>query len=218
VLPTINRVVPAVPPAAGRAGLMFLGGFGHAPNVHAAIHLVEDLLPAIRDELGPVGLTIVGSRPPAAVKALADVEGVEVTGFVEDLAPWFERSRVMVAPLLYGAGVNGKLTHSMACGLPIVTTPVGAEGLRARDGVDLLIGEDDDAFAAAVARVYRDDALWARMSRAGLALAAELFGPRVAREALAEILERASRKRARSGGDARLGCGQPALRRTTIPS
>ena len=196
VIPTINRILPGVPPAVGRAGLMFLGGFGHTPNVDAAIHLVEDLLPRIRQRLGPVGLAIVGSRPPDAVKALAEVAGVEVTGFVDDLTPWFERSRLMVAPLRYGAGVNGKLTHSMASGLPIVTTPIGAEGLGAADGSDLLIAEDDDAFVAAVARLYGDDELWTQMSWAGLRLAGERFGPRVAREALAEILARATRAEA----------------------
>jgi GT2 family glycosyltransferase/SAM-dependent methyltransferase len=223
VLPTINRVVERHPPVGGRSGLMFLGGFAHSPNVDAAIRLVEDLLPRIRAELGPVGLAIVGSNPPAAVKALARVDGVEVTGFVEDLTPWFERSRMMVAPLVYGAGVNGKLTHSMASGLPIVTTAVGAEGLQGRDGADLLIAADEEAFVAAVVRLYRDDALWTRLSQAGLALAARRFGPEVARSALEQIVARATAARDRHDSPQpherpSAIAGQRDLRRTTIPS
>ena len=203
VLPTINRVVDATEPAGGRSGLMFLGGFRHTPNCDTAIHLVENLLPRIRAELGPVGLAIVGSHPTAAVRALADVPGVEVPGFVEDLTPWFQRSRLMAAPLLYGAGVKGKLTHSMASGLPVVTTPLGAEGLHARSEVELLIAADDTAFVEAVVRLYRDDELWTTLSAAGRALAARCFGPQVARTALAEIV-------ARTGEPAAVDAGQAA--------
>jgi GT2 family glycosyltransferase/SAM-dependent methyltransferase len=190
VIPTINRPVAEVASTDGRAGLMFLGGFRHPPNVDCAVHLVQEILPRVRDALGAVvPVTIVGSHPPEEVQALAEVDGVEVPGFVGDLAPYFQRHRLMAAPLRFGAGVKGKITHSMAAGLPVVTTSIGAEGLTAVDGEHLLVADDDAGFAAAIAALYRDDDLWRRLSANAQALAAKRFEPHVAHDALAGILE-----------------------------
>jgi glycosyltransferase involved in cell wall biosynthesis len=168
---------------------MFLGGFRHPPNVDCAIHLVQEILPLVREAVGPVPVVIVGSHPPEEVEALAEVDGVEVAGFVEDLGPYFQRHRLMAAPLRFGAGVKGKITHSMAAGLPVVTTSIGAEGLTGVNGEHMLVADDHAGFAAAVAALYRDDDLWRRLSSNAQALAARRFEPRVAHDALAGILE-----------------------------
>jgi GT2 family glycosyltransferase/SAM-dependent methyltransferase len=188
VIPTINRVDGEPAPADGRVGLMFLGGFHHPPNVDCAIHLVRDVLPLVRRALGSVPVAIVGSHPSPEVLALSEVEDVEVTGFVEDLTPYFQRYRLMAAPLRFGAGVNGKITHSLASGLPVVTTAIGAEGLAGVDGEHLLVADDLESFASAVASLYRDDGLWERLSANGRTLAAERFGPDVAVETLERML------------------------------
>jgi len=200
VIPTINRVGGEAAGPNGRKGIMFLGGFQHPPNVDCAVHLVRDVLPLVRRQLGSVPMTIVGSHPPDEILALAEeVEDVEVTGFVEDLAPYFQGVRLMAAPLRYGAGVNGKITHSLANGLPVVTTSLGAEGLSGVHGEHFLIADDDESFAAAVADAYRDDVLWKRLSSNGRALAGERFNPKVALDALAEILARLSDSDGRPG-------------------
>jgi GT2 family glycosyltransferase/SAM-dependent methyltransferase len=188
VIPTINRIDGEPAPAGGREGLMFLGGFHHPPNVDCAIHLVRDVVPLVRRALGSVRVAIVGSHPPPEVLALSEVDDVEVTGFVEDLTPYFQRYRLMAAPLRFGAGVNGKITHSLASGLPVVTTAIGAEGLAGVNGQHLLVADDVESFAAAVAKLYGDDGLWERLSANGRALAAERFGPGVAVEALERML------------------------------
>ncbi len=87
-------------------------------------------MPLVWRELGDVTLTIVGAES-AAGGARARRPDVEVTGWVEDLEPLIDVARVMVAPLRYGAGMKGKVTQSLAAGLPVVTTPIGAEGLDA---------------------------------------------------------------------------------------
>jgi O-antigen biosynthesis protein len=189
VIPTINRPVADVAGPDGREGLMFLGGFRHPPNVDCAVHLVREILPLVREALGDVRVAIVGSHPPKEVEALAEVDGVEVAGFVEDLAPFFQRYRMLAAPLRFGAGVKGKITHSMAAGLPVVTTSIGAEGLTGVNGEHMLVADDHAGFAAAIATLYRDDDLWRRLSSNAQALAAKRFEPRVAHDALAGILE-----------------------------
>jgi glycosyltransferase involved in cell wall biosynthesis len=188
VVPTMNEVQTEVPAPETRAGVIFVGGFEHTPNVDAAIELVRRVMPLVWQELGSVPVTLVGPLPPPEVQALSS-ELVSVTGWVEELEPLLDSARAMVAPLTYGAGLKGKVTQALACGLPVVTTPVGAEGLDAVDGEQLLIGAGAGELADRVIRVLRDDVLWRRLSSAGQQLAAERCSPAVMRSRLAELLE-----------------------------
>ena len=108
---------------------------------------------------------------PREIEALASPL-VTVAGWVPDLEPLLREARVHAAPIAFGAGLKGKITQSLAAGLPVVTTAIGAEGLDATDGVELLIADDPDAFAARVVRVLEDSELWTTLSDAGRALIA----------------------------------------------
>lgn len=167
VIPNANDVARDVPPAAGRDGLLFVGGFQHTPNLDAAIVLVRDIMPRVWRELPECRLTIVGPHAPPEVEALAS-ERVTVAGWVEDMTPLLDGCRAMVAPLRYGAGMKGKVTQSLAAGLPVVTTSIGAEGLSIEPGEHMLVADAAEEIAAAVVRVCRDDELWQRLSGGGL--------------------------------------------------
>jgi GT2 family glycosyltransferase/glycosyltransferase involved in cell wall biosynthesis len=184
VLPTVHDVsVDPPPPFEGRSGMVFLGGFLHDPNVDAMTWFVRDIMPMIGD--GRSHLLILGSDPPPEVSALKSPT-VEVTGYVADVAPLFHSAAVFVAPLRYGAGVKGKIGHAMSLGLPVVTTGIGAEGLRMVDGVHGLVRDDPRSFAAAVVEVSSDPELWYRLSRGGL----ELIRSTLSRECMRERLRR----------------------------
>ena len=190
VIPTVHDVEPYVPPPEDRRGILFVGGFEHPPNIDAAICLAKEVMPAVWRELGDVQVMIVGSEPPPQVAALASPL-VDVTGWVEDLRPLLESSRLMVAPLHYGAGVKGKITQSLAAGLPVVTTPIGAEGLEGGEGEYMLIGESSRELAVETVRVCEDDELWRDLSRAGQALIEARCSTRVLSERLGLLLDSA---------------------------
>ncbi|MEO7741612.1 MAG: glycosyltransferase [Usitatibacter sp.] len=194
VLATIHVPVAPVKPFAARAGLLLVGGFRHTPNVDAALHFARAIAPRLRRRLPGVATYIVGSGAPAALASLA-VEGLEVVGQVPDMAPWLERCRVSVSPLRYGAGIKGKVGEALAHGLPVVATSVSVEGMGLADGSEVLVADDPDAFAAAVERLYADEALWARLSRAGIEHVARHFSPEAAAHALAPLLELAAARR-----------------------
>lgn len=186
VVPNVHSVRPTAPGAAGRSGLVFIGGFEHWPNVDAVGWFVREILPIVRSAIPDVPFYVLGSKPTEEVMALRSSR-VEVTGYIPDVEPYFDRGRVFVSPLRYGAGMKGKIGQSMALGLPVVTTSIGAEGMHLVDGVNALVADTPARFAEAVLRLYRDETLWAQVADAGRRHVDEHFSERRVRSVLAEI-------------------------------
>ncbi len=184
VLPyAYDRFVDDAMPA-GRAGVLFVAGFAHPPNVDAARWLVEAIMPAVWARRPGVRLSLVGSNPTAEVLALAG-ERVEVTGFVSDaeLQRRYGAARVAVVPLRFGAGVKSKVVEALQQGLPLVTTSVGAQGLPGVEAASS-VADDPVALADAILAWLDDDQAWLSASRAGAAYA----GARFSRAALQATL------------------------------
>ncbi|MCG7360615.1 glycosyltransferase [Roseomonas sp. ACRSG] len=173
---------------ARRKDIMFVGGFNHPPNTDAALLLVREVMPLVWQELPEARVVIVGDNPTAEIQALAGPL-VEVTGYVPQLEPYFDRARISASPLRYGAGVKGKIVSSLQAGIPVVTTAIGNEGIALRDGEEVLLGETPEALAAAILRLMRDDALCASLSSAGAAVIHQRFSEALARQVVAELLE-----------------------------
>ena len=174
-------------PPERRHGLLFVGGFEHPPNVDAVRWFVGEVLPWLVVTRPDVTLNVVGSRMVPEVESLAG-PNVVVHGWVRDLDDLYGRCRVCVAPLRYGAGVKGKVTQSLAHGLPVVGTGAAIEGAGLEAGRHVLVGDTPARFAAAVDALLRDDDLWRRLSDAGLEVVAERFGPDAAAAALDALL------------------------------
>jgi glycosyltransferase involved in cell wall biosynthesis len=145
---------------------MFIGSFWHAPNEDAMCYFVEDVLPIIRRALPDVPVFIIGSHMPQRIRSLSS-GSTRAIGYVQDPAEYFARCRVFVSPLRYGAGMKGKIGHSLSHGLPVVTSSIGAEGMMLVDGEHALIADGAQAFANAVVRLYTDRALWDRIREQG---------------------------------------------------
>ncbi len=188
VIPTVHDIEPFVPPPEDRSGILFVGGFQHPPNTDAAVSLVREVMPEVWRELGDVRVSIVGSDPPPEVTVLASSR-VDVTGWVEDLQPLLDGARLMLAPLRYGAGMKGKITQALSVGLPVVTTPIGAEGLDGHEEECMLIGDGPRELAAQTIRAYRDEELWRRLSSAGQELILARCSTQVISERLGELLD-----------------------------
>ncbi len=131
--------------------LLFVGAMGRPYNVEAVMYFYEEIWPLIFAEEPNVRFWIVGSQPPAHIRQLAELDDrIEVTGFVEDLTPYYLKADVFVAPLTIGGGVVTKILDAMAMGKPVVTTTIGNEGIGAQDGRDLVIADAPQAFAREV--------------------------------------------------------------------
>jgi glycosyltransferase involved in cell wall biosynthesis len=168
VVPTVHRVLPNPPGFAARRGIVFLGSYQHQPNVDAARYFVEEIVPIARKEMPDVDIFIAGSHPPDAIRRMERLDPhVKVTGYVMDHRALLADCRVAVAPLRYGAGMKGKIGEYLACGIPCVSTSIGAEGMDLREGLEVQVADDPAAFASSIVRLYGDAQLWQRQSSAG---------------------------------------------------
>lgn len=174
--------------ADGRAGLIFVAGFGHPPNVDAAKWLVEQVMPHVWQRYPDLRLSLVGSNPTDGVMALAGPL-VEVTGYVDDqeLSRRYRQARIAVVPLRFGAGIKGKVVEALQQGLPLVTTSVGAQGLA---GVEAVCDVADEAerIAADIVALVENDALWLQRANGGADFAASRFSRDAMRGALMDAL------------------------------
>jgi len=188
VLSNVHRTKTQHAGFAARKDIVFVGGYRHPPNVDAALWMAREIFPLIRARRDDIVLHLVGGDVTDEVHALGELPGIRVHGHVPDIDPYMDGCRIGLAPLRYGAGVKGKVNLSMAHGQPLVATPVAVEGMHLRDGVDVLVGADAQAFADAVLRLYDDAALWEMLARHGIENVARHFSFDAAREALRRVL------------------------------
>ena len=120
--------------ASSRRDLVFVGSMNYFANIEAALDFAGEVWPLLRARYPALRLRIVGSRPTAAVRALSEVAGVEVTGTVPDVAPFYTTALASIVPLKTGSGTRLKILEAMAAGTPVITTPIGAEGLDLEPG------------------------------------------------------------------------------------
>ena len=154
--------------AVDRSRIVFHGAMNYAPNVRAAQYLARDVLPRVRARRPDAHLALVGRDPAPGLLELGALEGVHVTGEVEDMRSWLTGSRVWAGPFLDGTGIKTKLLEAMATDVPCVVTPLGHRGLDdVTSGEQLLVGSDPEELAAHLVRVLEDDALAASIGRTG---------------------------------------------------
>lgn len=131
---------------------MFVGALDYEPNTDAVLWFIDEVLPLVRSRIPDARLRVVG-RGTDALGLSAIPPGVEIVGEVADLQPELEAADVSVVPIRLGAGTRLKVIEAMANHIPIVTTPVGCEGIALSDGVHALIADDPRNFADSCLRV-----------------------------------------------------------------
>ena len=150
--------------------MVFCGSMDSLPNVDAVEYFLAEVFPLIRQRLPGATFMIAGRSPDARVlKAAQGLTGVFISGTVEDVRPYLWGSKISIVPIRIGSGTRLKIYECMAAGVPVVSTTVGAEGLRYEDGADIVIEDDPASFADACVRLLTEDA--ARRAIANRALA-----------------------------------------------
>ncbi len=170
-----------------RSDIVFIGGFDHQPNVDAVLFFAHEIFPLVRERLPGVVFQVIGPYPTPEISGLAS-ESVHILGFVPDVKPTFEKARLSVAPLRFGAGVKGKVNQSMSLGVPTVVTPIAAEGMFLTHEVDAMIADGAERFADAVVRLWSSPELWRKISENGIRSLHRHFSVEAATRPIEELL------------------------------
>jgi glycosyltransferase involved in cell wall biosynthesis len=145
------------------SSIAFLGALDADFNVDALEYFYRSIFPLVSAEVPQARLFVVGRRPPQQITKLADGRRIFVSADVTDVAQHIGRCMVQVVPLRFGGGVRIRILEGMAMGMPIVTTTIGMDGVGARPGRDLLVGDNAEDFAARVVEVLRSPLLGRRL-------------------------------------------------------
>jgi sugar transferase (PEP-CTERM/EpsH1 system associated) len=161
--------------ATDERALVFTGVMSYAPNRDAVHFFCAEILPRVRALVPDVQLRIVGSDPPADVRALAG-RGIAVTGTVPDVRPFVHAATVYVSPLRFGTGVKNKVLAALAMGKAVVATRESCAGLDVTPGQHLVLSETAECFAADVVRLLGDPDRRRELGAAGRRLAIHRYG------------------------------------------
>ncbi len=147
--------------------IVFSGTLEYEPNRTAVRYFTGEIWPALRRKWPNLTWRLVGREPEAIRKYVRDSPGIECTGPVEDAIGHLAAAKVAVVPILSGSGTRLKIIEAWAAGTPVVSTSLGAEGLPARDGENILLADDPSSFSGAVSRLLESPAERERIGRAG---------------------------------------------------
>jgi len=161
--PLLKNEIENLPSFSEREHLIFFGNFKHKPNVDTAVYLKKDIWPLLKNTLPDTELHIYGAYATQQLLEFNNPkDGFFVHDWVEDLDKVLQHSRLLVAPLRFGAGLKGKIIQAIRNGTVIVTTAIGAEGIFS---LDYNVGNDLHAFAALVNDLYSDEQQWLKRQR-----------------------------------------------------
>jgi glycosyltransferase involved in cell wall biosynthesis len=143
-----------------RKDFIFAGNFIHQPNKDT-VHFLDSLWPKIKQQLPEANLNIYGAYADKSILQLNNVKsGFLVHGWVEDLSTEIAKSRILIAPLRFGAGLKSKILEAFNVGTPSATTAIGAEGIEQKPNFSGVIGDCDDEWISAIVHIYKNESAW----------------------------------------------------------
>jgi glycosyltransferase involved in cell wall biosynthesis len=177
----------AAPPRPDRKILGFLGGALHYPNVDALAYFCHDILPLVHRDMPDTSLLVIGDFFDR--QACPSNTPVRYTGYVEDVRPHLADCTLFVAPIRIGGGTRLKILEAMSLGIPVVSTPIGCEGLDVEHGRDILIADTAEKFASSIKAVLSDETFRRSLSGNGRRLVEQKYAWRLVLKRLARFFQ-----------------------------
>jgi sugar transferase (PEP-CTERM/EpsH1 system associated) len=149
---------------------VFTGVMDYKPNVDAVIWFIEKCWQQLISHFPSARLVIAGMNPSLEIKKLSTIKGIEITGYVDDILPYYHQADYFIAPFRLARGVQNKILQAFACGLPVIATPMGAEGINCHDNQEILLANTPDEFINKVLLLDKSTQLRKKISDAALSL------------------------------------------------
>lgn len=150
-----------------RYDIVFTGNMSYAPNVNAVEYLATEILPLVWKQVPEAKMYIAGATPDPKVKRVA-CERIIVSGWLDDIRDAYAQSKVFIAPMRIGTGLQNKLLEAMSMGLPAITTPLANASLGAKPGEEILVGDNASALAQHIVTLLTDQEKARQIAQAGL--------------------------------------------------
>ena len=154
--------------------IVFVGSLDWFPNVDGICWFCKKVFPFIKAKVPEAKLYIVGRNPPIRVKKLEN-KNVVILGFVKDIREWLAKSNVSIVPLRIGSGIRIKILEALAMGIPVVSTSIGCEGIEVINGKEILIANEEKAFAKDILSLLQDENYAKRLRENGLKLVRDRY-------------------------------------------
>lgn len=146
--------------------LVFTGNMSYPPNINCATYLVKEVMPLVWAKIPEAKILISGTSPVNEVKLLAS-KNVSVSGWVDDIRTSYARSKIFIAPMQIGTGLQNKLLEAMAMKIPCITSPLANAPLGAKHAEEILVGENKEALAKLVVQLLQDESLMQHLAANG---------------------------------------------------
>jgi sugar transferase (PEP-CTERM/EpsH1 system associated) len=157
----LDSFTPApTPPDNTDPVFIFTGVMDYKPNIDSVLWFAEYVWPRITNNHPESRFIIAGMNPVSSVLALAKDKRIEVTGFVDDILPYYHQSDFFIAPLRIARGVQNKILQAFSCGIPVIATSMGAEGIEYTNGENILIADTPDDFLDNIERLVSNKNLY----------------------------------------------------------
>ena len=136
--------------------LLFAGNMNYPPNIESVLFIAQKILPLVKQKLPNIKLVVAGANPSSKIKELQS-ENIDVTGWVDDIRPYFSQSKIMLAPMLISIGMQNKILQGMAMKIPCITTQLANNAIEASNGTEVIIANTAEEFANAIIDLLNDE-------------------------------------------------------------
>lgn len=164
--------------------VIFVGNMEYLPNQEAASLIINQIAPKVLNRIKNVNFILIGRTP---LKLKNNLKNITFTGVVDNVAGHLTASDVAIAPLLQGSGTRLKILEYFSCGLPVISTSVGAEGLDVTNNINILIEDDVDGFVNSLVNILEDKELRRKMGVAARELVIKKYDWMIIGKQLNEI-------------------------------
>lgn len=156
--------------------LLYIGTLSWEANIDGLVWFCNEIWQSVKQQHPDIKLYIVGKKPDVRLKEIADKDNqIILTGFVENVEHYFQKSRIFITPLRFGSGIKVKVVNALYRGIPCVTTSIGTEGLKVKDGEDIFIKDNAAEYADAINTLLTDKNCWQRLSENSRATATKYY-------------------------------------------
>lgn len=169
--------------------LVFVGNYLHYPNVDAVLYFHTNIWPHLKAALPKLKFYVVGQAPPQEIVRLASDESIVVTGTVDDVTPYLRKSKIFICPVRLGGGFRGKILEAMSLGRPVVSTRLGAEGIPASDGENIVLADRPEDFIKGIKELMENTDLYRKIQAKARQLMEDRFAWQKGVAQLEKVLE-----------------------------